>query len=936
MSSEASAIGGDQSTEALRLELVEAREQQAATAEILAAISSSRTSPDGIFTAIAATAARLCGAYDTSIFERVGDHLRIVAHHRATVATMPIGQEIPLTRGRVVGRAVLDKRTIHIADLQSETDQFPEGSEFARRLGHRSIVSVPLMRAGEAIGAISIRRAEVRPFTGRQIELLKSFADQAVIAIENTRLFEAEQTRTRELMERTRELTESLGQQTATSEVLRVISSSPGELQPVFEAILANVVRICGAKIGNLFLREGEVYRHVAMHGAPAEFAELRRRNPLLRPAPSNVFSRLAVTKQAHQTVDARQSQAYLDRDQAAVEIVEVAGARTLLIVPMLKEDDVIGAIGFFRQEVRPFTEKQIELVKSFASQAVIAIENARLLEAEQASKRELQESLEYQTAISNVLGVISASPSDVRPAYQNIVETAYHLCRADRAGLWRLDEGRFHIVASVNPLTAHPGHRAAITSPLDRSSLAGRVGLEGRTVHIPDILVDPEYDKFRNRPADDRRSMLGVPLLRLGQVIGAIILSRTRVEPFSQAEIRLVETFADQAVIAIENTRLFEAEQARTREVTERTLELAESLEYQTAISDVLGVIGRSKFELQPVLAAILSTATRLCQAEDGSIGLRQGDWIDFAFNQGSSWRPRVRLPVAPGSLGGRAVLERKTIHIEDVSAALDEFPLAREHAASRGHRTALAVPLLRENEAIGCLFLRRTEVRPFSDKQIALLGTFADQAVIAIENARLLNELRDSLEQQTATAEVLRVISNSPGQLEPVFQAMLANAVRICEAKFGTLFRYDGGAFRAVAFSGVPRALVEYQQQRGSFRPELTRGGTLLRVWQIKDVVHSADASAELDPGPAVRYGGARSILGVPMFKESELVGVIIIYRQEVRPFTDKQIDLVKSFASQAVIAIENARLLEELQTRQRELVLLCHKLRRNRSFV
>jgi class 3 adenylate cyclase len=356
--------------------------------------------------------------------------------------------------------------------------------------------------------------------------------------------------------------------------------------------------------------------------------------------------------------------------------------------------------------------------------------------------------------------------------------------------------------------------------------------------------------------------------------------------------------------------------------EVARLSRELNEALERQTATAEILKIISASPTELQSVLEVVVKSAARFCEADDVSIFELDGQDLRSAAHWGPlpSLDIGVRFPCSRGHVAGRLVLERRPVHVIDLQAEAEEFPEGSAFAKRLGHRTILGAPLLREGVAIGTIQLRRTEVHPFTDRQIALLETFAAQAVIAIENTRLLNELRQSLEQQTATADVLRVISSSQGQLQPVFEALLANAVRLCEAKFGVLYRYDGHLFHPDALVGVPQPLVEFHQKRGAF--ETVPGTPLHRLWQTRDVVHTADDAAGEPPSVSARFGGARSHLAVPMFKGDALVGSVIIYRQEVRLFTDKQIELVKNFAAQAVIAIENARLLNELRERTDQL--------------
>jgi class 3 adenylate cyclase/putative methionine-R-sulfoxide reductase with GAF domain len=372
---------------------------------------------------------------------------------------------------------------------------------------------------------------------------------------------------------------------------------------------------------------------------------------------------------------------------------------------------------------------------------------------------------------------------------------------------------------------------------------------------------------------------------------------------------------FAVQAVIAIENARLLS--------------ELRESLDQQTATANVLSVISASPGELQPVYHAMLQNAVRLCDARFGNIYRCDGDTLNlvashntppalFEARRSSSLRPDPQTPT------GRIVTTKTLVHIADLAAEqayADRKPAVVEAVELDGIRTLLLVPMLKDNDLVGVLTIYRQEVRPFADKQIALMQNFAAQAVIAIENTRLLNELRQSLERQTATTDVLEVISRSRGDPQPVFQAILENATHICEAKFGELSVAEGDALRIVAMHNAPPAFVEFQKRRGPlFRP--THGALLDRAMRTKRVSHSADAAAEVVVGNPAKIAGARSTICVPMLKDDALMGAITIYRQEVRPFTDKQIELVQNFAAQAVIAIENARLINDLNKLNQQL--------------
>ena len=724
--------------------LAEGREQQAATAGILAALSSSPADLRRVCDEIAANAARLCDAYDATIFQVDGGFLHIVAHHGA----IPQSSTLPIIRGFITGRVVLERQTIQVADIQVQTDEYPEGSARARDLGHRTILAVPLIHDGEAIGAIAIRRTAIRPFTDRQIELLKTFADQAVIAIESTRLFE-------EVQARTRELTEALEQQTATSVVLAVIASSPGELEPVFQSLLANAVRICEASFGAMWLREGDSFRNVTFHGALSPVYADQWRGSVIRPDSDMPVARAARSRKTIHIEDLREDPTYLGGKPLTVSAVDTGGIRTMLAVPMFKEDEFIGAMAIYRLEVRPFSDKQIELIKSFATQAVIAIENTRLLS-------ELRESLQQQTATADVLKVISRSALDVQKVLDALVESAARLCDAYDAAIFQVFGNSMRLVAHHGQIPTI-GPVGQLTIPLERGSIGARAVIERRTIHVADMLAEAdEYPESGERALRlGYRTALAVPLVHAGEAIGNILIRRAEVRPFTERQIELVDTFADQAVIAIENTRLLEAEQDRTKQ-------LMESLEQQTATSELLKVIGRSTFDLQPVFEALADSAVRLCEAERSLIYRLDGDRLRVAASHNATaevlaFLERNPMPLARASAAGRASVERRTIQIEDVLAD-PEYTYGATQVDPV--RTVLAIPMLRGDELLGVIVIYRHEVRPFTTSQIALMETFADQAVIAIENTRLFEEVQARTRELAKTVEDLEIASQHKSQ--------------------------------------------------------------------------------------------------------------------------------------------------------------------------
>jgi PAS domain S-box-containing protein len=704
--------------------------------------------------------------------------------------------------------------------------------------------------------------------------------------------------RTAELQELAAERDAGLARENAVAEVLQVINSSPGDLAPVFDAILGKAMRLCEASFGVMALYDGEYLRATAMCGVPPALVEFMSQPQ--QPTPSNAFYRLMEGEDVVQIDDVTDSDTYRSGNPLRRALVNLGGARTALWVALRNDEKLLGDFVLYRQEVRPFTDKQIALLQNFAAQAVIAMENARLI-------TETREALEQQTATAEVLGVINSSPGNLRPVFDAILDKAHALCGVMIGTLYLYDGELFKAAAARGypeelAVEFRRGMSGAV--PILAPLVAGE-----RMTHIADV---SQVDSPLARAASELggvRTALALPLRREGVLLGAITCSRTEVRLFSDKEIALLENFAAQAVIAMENARLI--------------TETRGALEQQTATAEVLGVINSSPGDLTPVWDAMLDKAMRLCGAALGALYTYDGETFTGMTYRGVSpeLTQSLREPARPhpGGLLARLVEGNAFAQVEDLSkteAYRAGNSVARQMVDALGARTVLVVALRKDRTLLGYLGFHRQEVRPFTDKQITLLQNFAAQAVIAMENARLLTETREALEQQTATAEVLGVINSSPGDLRPVFEAMVERAVRLCAADEALVRTFDGERLRLAAVHGAPGE-AETLRQLGP----ATLSGMYEFLARDQSVSHVADvretAAYQMPLGRArLDARHVRSWLGVALRKDGALLGVINVHRREVRPFSEKQIGLLQNFAAQAVIAIENARLITETQ--------------------
>ncbi len=777
------------------------------------------------------------------------------------------------------GTVFRENRQIHIPDLDNLDPAIADWPTLpnARAAGARALAGTPLRREGKAIGALVVHRDRPVPFTDEELALQQSFADQAVIAIENARLFN--------------ETREALEQQAATAEILRVINSSPGSLTPVFDAILEKAHSLCDVTTGSLEFFEGDVVRTMAARGYSERWETWLRQGYKITDLARPFFQ--AVHHQ--QIIDmAKHVERFPDEPNLRA-ILEIGGLRTYLALPLVKDGVPFGRIVATRAEVRPFTDKQIALLQSFADQAVIAIENARLF-------NETREALEQQKATSDLLQVIGNSVADTAPVFEKILDSCQSLFATEQLGIFLVRDGQVHVPAWRGG--ALEAMVATLPRPVEQTA-TGLVIQSRNILHVPSAAAMPDMPPtVRNvyeRIGD--YSLASAPMLRGQRGVGALVALRQPPKPFSDKELALLKTFADQAVIAIENTRLFN--------------ETKEALEQQKASADILRAISSSVADTQPAFDKILDSCKHLFGSDETAVLLVDDEGVvtlgAYIGKQHDAVAATFPAPVEK-SPAGHAIRERRVVHYTDAANDARLTRAVRHVAQVAGYEAMAYAPMMWNERGIGTIGVSRLK-GAFSDKELALLQTFADQAVIAIQNARLFNETREALERQTATADILKVIASTPSDVQPVFEAIAERSNRLIGGLSTAVYRLIDDTQHLMAFTRVSpeadavlKALFPRPLSAVPWGEQARRG----------KLVQSRDTEVEFAEMPALRelarQRGFRSFLLVPLLREGVPIGLISVTRKEPGAFAAHHVQLLQTFADQAVIAIENTRLFNE----------------------
>ena len=897
-------------------ETQEALEQQTATAEVLKVISQSAFDLPTVLQTLIEAAARLCDASICILFNKVGDALHLGANVGCSPEMVAFHTQNPhpIDRSNIAGRVVMDGVTHHVHDIHEDPDfATPTSVELG---GWRSIIAVPLIRNGEVIAVLDLARPTPGPFTARQIELVQTFADQAVIAINNARLFD-------EVQQRTAEVEEALERQTITSDILRAISQSPTDVQPVIDTIVSSAAQMIDTDIAVFHIREGDHFWPAA--GAARGGAMITEKVqegarklatrftsdgfPLQPLAPDENFpSRAMVTQEVQHIID------WVNYDlppheRARGEQIGITGA---IYIPLLQGGACLGSLALISTTRTAFTEQDIALAKSFCDQAVIALRNTQLF-------IETQETLQYQIATSDVLDVISRSPNQLQPVLDVILEVATQICapRTAYAALLDPEDGTYKIASTRSMDPEFEDFLRDISFPPERSSCTGRAALLGETVYIPDTEADPEFQWKDAARKGNFRAALGTPLIRDGVVVGVITLGHANVDAFSRKKIELLETFASQAVIAISNTRLFE-------EVQQRTAEVEEALVREQASAEILQVINESTSDLQPVFDLVVQKSAELSGAHFCVLERFDGSHFHFCAQHGfpeetlASLLEDYPLEKSDGHMAPLVVDTGKVVHLDDAQSGRYFKP---EMAKAVGYRRMMGVPVKADAKVWGAIVVGWPGTEEPLPANIELVQSFAAQASIAIENARLFQETQTALVRQTASADILRVISETQSDLAPVFEAILSRAAELCGTPMASLnlMSEDRTHANLVAHHGDQLDVLEVGKTKWSMERGQTIADSILQCTPIH--IPDLKDTDGYRKGNAVRrmsvdQEGIRTFLAIPLIHKGQGIGNIALYKREVKPFTAENIALLESFADQAVIAIQNSRLFRETQ--------------------
>ena len=885
-------------------EVQERLEREAATSEILSVVSQSRDDDAAVFQTVLEQATSVCGAEQAALALRnpSGKTYRLAANWGHANEMSKPGDEWPLGSPQSAATAIRTGAVIEVPDL-ADTDPYRSGDPITVSMvdveGIRSRIAVPLMRDGEAIGAIALSRRNVRPFSATDITLVENFAKHAVIAIDNTRQFT--------------ETNEALEQQTASAEILSAISQSVEDTRPVFELVVQKAAELCGASFCVLDRLDGEAYHFCAQYGFPPDLAAELMADYPFTDGKGHVSNMVIKSGQVVEIEDAQSGDVYY-----APELAKAVGWRRMLGVPIRAGAQIWGAVIIAWPDTAPPSASNIELIQSFAAQAGIAIENARLVQETKARAAEVEEALKRQTATSEVLEVISNSVDDAEPAFQAILGRAAAICEAPMVSLNIISNDR-----KTAKLMAHWGDDLNYLKvgetvwDVENPSATTLVFHTKKPNHVHDLKDTDRYragDTLRRRVVDVEgvRTFLAIPLIHNGEVIGNIAAYKREVKPFSDQDIDLLETFADQAVIAIQNAKLFHETQT--------------ALIRQTASADILRVISETQDDLAPVFNAILSRAAELCDAPMASLSIvdAERNYVDLIAHHGDRLAAlevgKTRWALQPGLSIPGSILEKRPILIDD----LRETDLYRAGDAARrravdqeGIRTHLAIPLVHKGQGIGTIALYRREVKPFASEDISLLESFADQAVIAIQNARLFNETQTSLARQTASADILRVISSAQADASPVFEAIAKTGIQLLSCDGAVVMIRKGDHF-------IPEGGFQTTGRLANLSPEPVRIDAALnypsQVFLSGEMVHIADfESVDLPVHERVTVPkfNMKSAIFLPMTRDDFTVGVLVFTRvTKAQAFSTEEIELAESFCDQALIAIENTRLFNETQ--------------------